>query len=61
MIQSKAEMIVARLLANAAEVRFGSVSVSLKLHKNRVVEVTYLTSEQTKEPKDKIDMETETE
>jgi len=60
MMQSKAEMIVARLLANAAEVRFGSVSVSLKLHSGRVVEVTYLTSEQTKEPKEKKDLETET-
>ena len=60
MMQSKAEMIVARLLANAAVVRFGSVSVSLKLHSGRVVEVTYLTSEQSKEPKEKKDLETET-
>jgi len=54
MNQSKAELIVARLLANAADVRYGSVSVSLKLHDGRVVEVSYLTAEQTKEPKSEL-------
>jgi hypothetical protein len=57
MNQSKAEEIVAQLLANAAGLRYGSVSVSAKLHDGRVVEVTYLTSEQTKEPKNKLDKE----
>jgi len=52
MKQSKAEMIVARLLVNAAEVRFGNVSVSLKMHNGKVVEVTYITAEQDKEPKE---------
>jgi len=51
MSQSKAEAIVAQLLTNVAGLRYGSASVSLKLHDGRVVEVTYLTSEQTKEPK----------
>jgi hypothetical protein len=55
MNQSKAEAIVAQLLVNAAKVRYGVVSVSAKLHDGRVVEVTYLTSEQTKEPKTKLD------
>jgi hypothetical protein len=51
MKQSNAEDMVARLLSNAAEVRYGSVSVSAKLHDGRVVEVSYSTSEQKREPK----------
>ena len=51
---SKAELIVARLLANAAEIKYGSVSVTLKLHDGRVVEVAYLTAEQTREPKNEL-------
>ncbi|MDR0473841.1 MAG: hypothetical protein LBH43_09270 [Treponema sp.] len=53
---TKAEAIVAQLLANAAEVRYGSVSVSAKLHDGRVVEVSYTKTEQTREkemPKEK--------
>jgi len=49
MNKSKAEAIVAQLLANAAGLRYGSVSVSAKLHDGRVVEVSYLKSEQTRE------------
>jgi len=54
MNKSKAQEIFTRLLANAAKVRYGSVSVTFKLHDNRVVEVTYLTAEQTKEPKSEL-------
>jgi len=50
----KAQDVLAQLLANAAEVLFGSVSVTFKLHEGRVVEVTYLTSEQTKTPKSEL-------
>jgi hypothetical protein len=53
MNQSKAEAIVAQLLANAADVRYGSVSVSAKLHDGRVVEVSYTKTEQTREQKPK--------
>jgi hypothetical protein len=53
MNQSKAETIVAQLLANAADVRYGSVSVSAKLHDGRVVEVSYTKTEQTREQKPK--------
>jgi hypothetical protein len=52
MNQSKAEAIVARLLTNAAGLRYGNVSVSAKLHDGRVVEVAYSTTENTREPKD---------
>jgi hypothetical protein len=57
MKQSKAEAIVAQLLANAAGVRYGSVSVSAKLHDGRIVEVSYTKTEQTreKEPKQEND------
>jgi hypothetical protein len=49
MIESKAKAIVAKLLANAAGLRFGSVSVSAKLHDGRVVEVSYSRTEQTRD------------
>jgi len=58
MIKSKTEKIVARLLANAAEMMFGTVSVAIKLHSGRVVEITYTTAEQTKEPKSELEKET---
>ena len=51
MKQSKAEAIVAQLLANAAGLRYGSVSVSAKLHDGRVVEVSHTKTEQTRDPK----------
>jgi len=51
MNNSKAEIIVVRLLAIAAGLLYGSVSVSVKLHAGRVVEVSYCTTEQTREPK----------
>jgi len=50
MNQSKAEAIVAQLLANAAGLRYGSVTVSAKLHDGRVVEVSHVKTEQTREP-----------
>ena len=49
MNQSKAEAIVARLLTNASGLRYGSVSISAKLHDGRVVEVSYSTTENTRE------------
>jgi hypothetical protein len=51
--------IVAQLLSNAAGLRYGSVSVSLKLHDGRVVEVTYSKTElnKEKEPGQKTDKE----
>ena len=57
MNQSKAEEMVARLLANAAVVRYGTVGVSAKMHDGRVVEVAYSTSElnREKEPKNEND------
>jgi ribosomal protein S3 len=51
MIQSQAQDIVTRLMTNTAEVRYGFVSVTVKLHDGRVVEVSYSTTKQTREPK----------
>ena len=50
MNKTKAEDIVARLLSNAAGLRYGIVSVAVKLHEGRIVGVTYSTTENTKEP-----------
>jgi hypothetical protein len=55
MSQSKAEGMVAQLLSNAAGVRYGTVTVSAKLHEGRVVSVSYTTTEQTREQEIKKD------
>ena len=55
MSKSKAEAIVAQLLTNAAELRYGTVSVSAKLHDGRIVEVSYTKTEQTREKEPKED------
>jgi hypothetical protein len=49
MNQSKAEKIVARLLSNSAGLQYGQVSVCLKIHSGRIVDVTYSTTENLKE------------
>jgi len=55
MSQTKAEEIVVQLLTNAAGLRFGSASVSVKLHEGRLVSVSYITTEQTIEPGNRKD------
>ncbi|MDR0496747.1 MAG: YezD family protein [Treponema sp.] len=45
--------IVSRLLTNATGLKYGSVSVTAKVHDGRVVEVLYATTESTREPGDK--------
>jgi len=47
--QSKAEAIVSRLLSNAAGLKYGSVSVTAKVHGGRIVEVVYSTTESARE------------
>ena len=49
MSQSKAEAIVTQLLVNAADLRYGAVSVTAKLHDGNVVSVTYTKTEHTRE------------
>ena len=60
MNKSKAEGIVARLLSNAAGLRYGSVSVSARLHDGRIVDVTYSTTESMREPEGKKDKANDT-
>jgi len=49
MSQSKAEAIVAQLLAIVADLRYGAVSVTAKLHDGKVVQVSYSKTEHTRE------------
>jgi len=52
--QSKAEAIVTRLLTNAADLKYGSVSVTAKVHDGRVVEVLYATTENMRETENNV-------
>jgi hypothetical protein len=47
--QGKAEAIVARLLANATGIKYGSVSVTAKIHCGRVVDITHTVTENVRE------------
>lgn len=49
MNQSKAEGMVAQLLANASGLRYGAVTVTAKLHDGCVVSVSYSTTENIRE------------
>jgi hypothetical protein len=49
MSKAKAVEIAERLLANADKLRYGTVTVSAKLHDGRLVEVAYSTTENTRE------------
>lgn len=49
MSQPKVEALVSRLMANAAELKYGSVSMTAKIHAGRIVEVSYSTTESTRE------------
>jgi hypothetical protein len=48
--QSKVEDMVSRLLSNAAAVKYGAVSVSVKLYGGKVVQVLFSTTENIQEP-----------
>jgi hypothetical protein len=41
--------IAERICENAAKIRYGSVSATLKIHDGRVVDVTHSTTESTRE------------
>jgi len=49
MNRSKADAIVARLLANAAGIQYGSVSVTVKVHGGRFMDVTHTITESMRE------------
>jgi|GEM_PF-1434854 len=54
MNQSKAELMVTRLLINAADLKYGSVSITAKIHDGRVVEVLYATTETMREAENNV-------
>jgi len=54
MNQTKTEAIAAQLLTNAAGLRYGTVSVSVKLHDGRVVQVMYSKTENLVDASGKI-------
>ncbi len=49
MNKEKLEAIVAQLMIIAAGMRYGSISFTAKFHDGRVVEVSYIKTEQTRE------------
>jgi len=51
----KTDAVVAQLVKNADGIKYGSVAVSFKLHDSRVVSITYSTTENTLEVKNKND------
>ena len=55
MNQSKAEAIVARLLTNAAGLRYGSVSVTLSIHAGRITSTVFSVTENQREAEKKAD------
>lgn len=44
----RAKAMIAKLMSNAAGLRYGSASVTVKLHDGRVVQVSYSTQEHTR-------------
>jgi hypothetical protein len=49
MNKQKTEAMVTQLMNNALGMKYGTVSVSAKLHDGRVVSISYTTTEQTRE------------
>ncbi len=54
----KTKMMVSRLMANTEKLRYGSASVTVKIHDGRVVQVSYSTQEHTQEIEQKKDKDT---
>ena len=46
---NKTQAMISKLMANAAGLRYGSASVTVKMHDGRVVQVSYETQEHTRE------------
>jgi len=55
MNKDKTLELVTKLMKNAEGLRYGTVSMSVKLHDGRVVEVSYTKTEQTRDTKTKQD------
>ncbi len=51
----KTKMMVSRLMANIEKLRYGSASVTVKIHDGRVMQVSYSTEEHTRDTERKKD------
>jgi hypothetical protein len=49
MNEQKTQEMIAKLLNKTTNLKYGTVSVTVKLHDGRVVQVTYSTNEHTKD------------
>jgi hypothetical protein len=49
MNQINTQAMIAKLMSNAAGLRYGSVSVTAKVHDGRIVQVSYSTQEHTRD------------
>ncbi len=47
--QSKTQAMIAKMMSNAAGLKYGSVTVTARLHDGRVVQVSYSTTEYSRE------------
>jgi len=61
MSKTKAEGIVAQLLANAVDLQYGSVTVTVKMHEGKVATVSYSKTENTREQEINAEKQIETE
>jgi hypothetical protein len=48
-MKNTVQNIAERLLQNAAAIKYGSVSVAVRLHEGRIVDVTHAVTERAKE------------
>jgi hypothetical protein len=49
MNQTKTQAMVAKMMSNAAGLQYGTVAITVKLHDGRVVQVSYSTTEHTRD------------
>jgi hypothetical protein len=53
MNSEKTKMMISKLIANTEKLRYGSASVTVKIHDGRVVQVSYSTQEHTRDSESK--------
>ena len=54
---SKAEDMVARILSNAAGLKYGAVAVTVKVYNGQVIQVMYSTTENVKDTSQQVEDE----
>ncbi len=53
----KTKIMISKLIRNTERLRYGSVSVTVKIHDGRVVQVSYSTPEHTRDTESKKDLD----